>query len=81
MPLRSPFEANLLLLIKHAVLAPRMIARPGSFKLKPPLAVAGDDLKSIVAGTPDENLRRLVDSVISYVESDAYGSMGALSAG
>jgi len=78
-PGRSPIEANLVQLVKQAVLAPRMIARPGSFELKPTFAVADDDLERVVAGTPDENLRRLVDSVIKYVESDAYGCVWALS--
>ena len=78
-PGRSPIEANLVQLVKQAVLAPRMIARPGSFELKPPFAVADDDLERVVAGTPDENLRRLVDRVIKYVESDAYGCVWALS--
>ena len=79
-PVRSLLESNVLRLLKDAVLAPRSTLRPGSLKLEPPFGVAGDDLKRLVAGSADENLRWLVDSVITYVEADAYGS-GTSSAG
>ena len=73
-PVRSPLEANLLRLFREALLAPRSVPRPGAMKLTPPFAVVGDDLERLARGTADDNLRFLVDSVITYVESDAYGS-------
>jgi len=45
-------------------------------KLTSPFAVVGDDLERLVRGTEEDNLRFLVDSVIAYIESDAYGSAG-----
>ena len=45
-------------------------------KLTRPFAVVGDDLERLVQGTAEDNLRLLVESVITYVESDAYGSAG-----
>ena len=76
-PVRSALELNLLRLLRQAQLAPRSVPRPGEMKLTPPFAVVGDDLERLVRGTADDNLRFLVDSVISYVESDTYGAAGA----
>jgi hypothetical protein len=45
-------------------------------KLTSPFTVVGYDLERLVRGTAGDNLRFLVDSVITYVESDAYGSAG-----
>lgn len=73
-PVRSAFESNLLRLFREAQLAHRSIPRPGAMKLTAPFAVVGDELERVVRGTAEENLRLLVDSVITYVESDAYGS-------
>ena len=75
-PVRSALESNLLRLFRQALLAPRSVPRPGSMQLTPPFAVVGDDLERLVRGTAEDNLRFLVDSVISYVESDAYGAAG-----
>jgi len=75
-PVRSALESQLLRLFREARLAPRSVPKPGSMKLMPPFAVVGEDLEQLVRGTPEENLRFLVDSVITYVESDAYGSAG-----
>ena len=41
-----------------------------------PVTVVGDDLERLVRGTAKDNLRWMVDSVISYVESATYGAMG-----
>jgi len=75
-PVRSALESNLLRLLREALLAPRSVPRPGAMKLTPPFAVVGDDLDRLVRGTAEDNLRFLVDTVISYVESDAYGAAG-----
>ena len=48
----------------------------GSQKLTPPSGVVGDDLERLVRGTPENNFRFLAVSVITYIESDAYGSAG-----
>ena len=75
-PVRSLLESNLLRLCKEAQLAPRSIPSLGVSAFTPPFAVAGDDLERLSRGGPDENLRWLVQSVIDYVESDAYGYSG-----
>ena len=75
-PARSTLESNLLKLFRDAELAHRSVPRPGEMKLTPPFTVVGDDLERLVRGTADDNLRYLVDSVITYVESNAYGSAG-----
>jgi hypothetical protein len=75
-PVRSALESDLLRLFREAMLAPRSVLRPGEMKLTPPFTVVGKDLEQLVRGTEEENLRFLVDSVITYVESDAYGSAG-----
>jgi hypothetical protein len=75
-PVRSPLEANLLQLLREAQLASRSVPRPGAQKLTPPFAVVGDDLERLVRGSPEDNLRFLVGSVIAYIESDAYGAAG-----
>jgi hypothetical protein len=75
-PVRSAAESNLLRLFREAPLAPRSVPRPDSMNLTSPFAVVGDDLERLVRGTEEDNLRFLVDSVIAYIESDAYGSAG-----
>ena len=75
-PARSALESNLLRLFREASLAPRDVPRPDSMKLTAPFTVVGDDLKWLVRGTAEDNLRFLVDSVITYIESDRYGSTG-----
>ena len=72
-PVRSRLEQDLLRLFREAQLVPNSAPRPGSQKLTAPFTLVGDDLKRLVHGTPEDNLRWLVGSVISYVESDAYG--------
>jgi len=72
-PVRSALESDLLRLLREAMLAPCSVPRPGEMKLTPPFTVVGKDLEKLVRGTEEENLRLLVQSVITYVESDAYG--------
>ena len=74
--LRSRLESKLLRLFREAQLAPRSVPIPGSQKLTPPFGVVGDDLERLVRGTPEDSLRFLMGSVITYIESDAYGSAG-----
>lgn len=71
-PVRSDLEHRLLRLFRESRLVPASTPRPGSEKLTPPFTVVGDDLKRLVRGTPEGNLRWLVGSVISFVESDSY---------
>jgi len=73
-PACSPLESNLLRLLKEAELTSRSAPQPGSLRLKPSYGVAGDDLKRLLSSTPEANLRRLVNNVITYLESDSYGS-------
>jgi hypothetical protein len=75
-PARSAIESNLLKLFREVLLAPRSVPTPGAMKLTRPFSVVGDDLERLVQGTAESNLRFLVDSVITYIESDAYGSAG-----
>jgi len=75
-PARSTLESKLLKLFREAELAHRSVPRAGEVKLTSPFTVLGQDLERLVRGTADDNLRFLVDSVITYVESDAYGSAG-----
>jgi len=75
-PARSRLESKLLKLFREAELAHRSVPRPGELKLTSPFTVVGQDLERLVRGTAGDNLRFLVDSVITYVESDAYGSAG-----
>ena len=75
-PVRSSLESNLLRLIKDAQCEPRSEPGPGWEKLEGPVVAMGDDLERLVRGTPEDNLRWLVGSVISYIESDGYGSAG-----
>jgi len=62
-------------LLREAELAPRPEPGPGVMKLTQ-IAVAGEDLERLVRASPGEGLRYLVDSVIDYVESDAYAAAG-----
>lgn len=81
-PVRSLLESNLLRLFKEAELAPDLAPPPpGAVTFDPPYGVAGDDLKRLIGYSPEERFRRLVDSVIDCVESDAYGSQGTPSTG
>jgi len=75
-PARSTLESKLLNLFREAELAHRSVPRPGEMKLTSAFTVVGYDLERLVRGTVGDNLRFLVDSVITYVESDAYGSAG-----
>lgn len=75
-PVRSRLESKLLRLFLEAQLAPRSVPILGSQKLTPPFGVVGDDLERLVRGTPENNFRFLAVSVITYIESDAYGSAG-----
>ncbi len=75
-PVRSDMEQNVLRLLRQALISPCEVPRPGEMKLTAPFAVAGEDLEQLVRGTPEANLRHLVDSVIAYVESDPYASAG-----
>ena len=76
-PVRSLLESNLLRLFRDAQCEHRWVPRPGLEKIEGPVAALGDDLERLVRGTPDDNLRWLVDSVISSIESDAYGASKA----
>ena len=75
-PVRSLFESNLLRLFNEAQLVPGSISEPGALRLDPPIGVAGDDFRRLLDSQPVKRLRWLLDSVIAYVESDAYGSSG-----
>jgi hypothetical protein len=72
---RSPFEDKLIELLRNANLqemeSPE--SRPQA-RISPKALIVGDDIKRVVQGSPEQNLRAMLRGIIDYVCSDAYAS-------
>jgi len=75
-PVRSALESDLMRLFRRGRCVPSSTPRPGCEKVEGPVTAVGKDLERLVRGTPQDNLRWLVDSVISYVASEIYAASG-----
>jgi hypothetical protein len=51
--------------------------RPRLKLLSPNALILGDDIKRVVQGSPEENLRAMLQGVIDYVSSIGYVSFAA----
>lgn len=75
---RSGLEARLLEVLFNA--AARVQDNPESAtgdRISPNTLILGDDIKRVVQGSPEQNLRAMLQSVIDYVASEAYVTFAA----
>ncbi len=70
---RSDDELQIVNLLKNAMVAPE-INQPASpdDRVSDKAVTLGDDIKELMSLSPEENLRKIRDDMIAFVESDEY---------
>ena len=71
--IRSDDESTILELLKTAsIISKDRLSSPSENRISKKALILGDDIKEVLENSPEDNLRKFRDNIITFVESDEY---------